>query len=73
MSLYTGIKEVRKHNEQQFITDFKRIYTFVVWSDRSGFYKVLKSDVWSMAKGRKIFYYLDDTLYVQRRNCMVIK
>jgi len=68
---YTGVKKVRKHNTAEFIEDFKRLNSFVVFT-KSGFYEIKKSEIWKAATDGEIFYYLTDKLYVRKRTTMVL-
>lgn len=70
---YTGIKEVRKYNPDQFVQDFKKLYSFVVMTKYSYFFEVKKSDVWKIAKTREVIYEITRDLYVSRRDSMIIK
>lgn len=70
--MYTGIKQVRALNGQEFIDDFKKIHSFVVWTKYSSFFEVKKRDVWRIAKTRKVEYTIDRDLYVVKRKSMII-
>lgn len=72
MAITTGIKEVRKHNTQQFIDDFRHIYSFGVWTKWNGFYEIKKKDIWKRAQSDEIVYELTDKIYVSKRTTMII-
>lgn len=71
--MYTGIKEVRKHNEQEFIDDFKRLNSFVVRCEHTGIWLgVSKLKLWEIARSRRIEYVLTDEIYILKRTSMHI-
>ncbi len=73
MPAFTGIKEVRNKNGQQFIDDFKKYKTVVVMPQYTkGFYIALRSDVWEYAKDRKLLYLIRNDVFKNQREVMVI-
>ena len=70
--MYTGIKEVRKHNLQKFIDDFKRLRQCMIKSKYGDVYEVKKRDVWRNAKEGEILYEITDKIFVRTRNVMLI-
>lgn len=70
--MYTGIKEVRKHNSQKFIDDFKRMSQCMIKSKYGDVYEVKKSDVWRNAKEDEILYEITDKIFVRVRDVMLI-
>lgn len=70
MAVYSDVKEVRKMNSSEFIRDFKRLKSFVVYSHSAGYFEVMKSELWQAAKSRTIKYRLVDYIYVSKRTSM---
>lgn len=71
--MYSGKKEVRKYNSEEFINDFKRIREFVIKSRNRDLYTVSKAQVWENAKKAEIFYEITDRIYLVKRNVMLLK
>lgn len=71
--MYSGVKEVRKHNSEEFIKDFRRLNSFLVFpAQTKSFVKINKGELWKSAREGKITYYLTDKIYVAKRTSMVI-
>lgn len=70
---YSGIKQVREHNGQNFIDDFRSVNDIVVYpyaTQRS--FRVLKQDVWDRAKTGKLHYVMTTEVFVNGRMVMQI-
>lgn len=69
----TPLMRVRQWNSEEFIKDFRRVRSFVVWcSDSQCYVSVLKREVWQAAQRGEIFYQLTDKVYVVKRTSMEI-
>lgn len=68
----TGVREVKKHNSDQFVKDFNSIRSFVVVTKYNYFFEVKKHDVWRRAKEGEIAYELTDRFYVRKRISMIL-
>jgi hypothetical protein len=70
---YTEIKTVRAMNGQQFIDDFKRLRTIVVWCSVSKTtFVVQRWEVWAQAKRKKIEYLTSTDVYANGREVIII-
>lgn len=70
---YVGMKEVRKHNGQQFIDDFLRHSTFLVMPQNTDYYfTASKQEIWARALKGKIHYIISTTIFNNGRSCMII-
>lgn len=70
--MYTETKKVREMNGDQFVNDFKRLYSIGMITKSGDFFHIKKSELWKVAKGEKITYYLTDKIFVSKRTTMVI-
>lgn len=70
---YNEPDKIRQHNGQQFIDDFKRAKTIIVFAYNSETtFEVQKQDVWDIAKQMKLHYNMDYCPYTIHRTCMTI-
>lgn len=70
---YGETKRVRAVQGDQFIQDFKKINTIVVYADVTGrTFPVQKNDVWDRAKDTKIYYKMTDQVFQNGRLVMLI-
>jgi hypothetical protein len=70
---YGETKKVRAVQGDQFVKDFKKVRTIVVWAANTGrSFPALKLDVWERAKTEKIYYFMTDDVFQNRRVVMKI-
>lgn len=70
---YGETKKVRAIQGDQFIQDFKKVNTIVVYADTTGrTFPVQKNDVWDRAKDTKIYYKMTDQVFQSGRLVMLI-
>ncbi len=69
---YSGIKQVREMNGQQFIEDFKSHNTVGVLLPAGTFFEIRKSDLWSEARTRRVAYVRTDSVFANGRVVMAI-
>lgn len=71
--MYTGIKQVRAVNGEQFIKDFRKYQQIVIYAQCSKvFMTVRRLEVWELAKREKITYMLSNDIYIVKRTVIVI-
>ena len=67
------IKEIKKHNGEQFLIDFKKVRAIMTSPATTDEYFYLrKNDVLKNAEKCKISYYLTDEIFLVKRTTMVI-
>lgn len=71
--MYTGIKKVRDLNGQQFIDDLKHAQTILVMAVNTGIsFRVDKTELWDMARTKKIKYITNYCPFVIKRRCLTV-
>lgn len=69
----TSIKEIKKHNSEQFLKDIKSVREVMVYVGTTGaHFEIKKRDVMKEAQTKNICYYLTDKIFVVKRNVMII-
>lgn len=67
------VKEIRKHNDEQFLIDLKRCYTIMVYAPTTKeFFSITKSDLIKRAIKQKISYYVTNKIFVTERLTLVV-
>ena len=67
------MKEIRKFNNQKFLDDPKSVRDIMTFSSQSYVYlHVSKRELLAEAKIGKIEYYISNSIFVQKRDVMVI-
>ena len=67
------VKEIKKHNPQSFLDDFKRVRDVMVYVEcTNSYYQILKKDLLRDAERKTITYYITDSIFVIKRNVMVV-
>jgi hypothetical protein len=70
---YGETKKVRAIQGDQFIKDFKRVQTIVIYATTtSRSFPALKTDVWGRAKTGKIYYKMTTEIFANNRLVMLI-
>jgi len=68
-----NLKEIKKHNEPNFLKDVKRATEMMVFaSSTREFFTVKKGDVMKLAETQMIEYCMTDSIYKVGRMVMVI-
>jgi len=66
-------RKIREHNSEKFIEDIKRVRTLCIYTyETKTFFEIRKNQVLRMAEDTRIEYYITNTIYVNKRNVMVI-
>lgn len=69
------VKEIKKHNPQSFLDDLKRVREVMVYAEcTNSYYQILKKkkDLLRDAERKAITYYITDTIFIIKRNVMVV-
>lgn len=68
-----SIKEIKKHNPKSFLDDLKRVREVMVYVEfTNSYYQILKKDLLRDAERKAITYYITDTIFVAKRDVMVV-
>ena len=66
-------KLIKKHNPQSFLDDLKRVREVMVYAEyTNSYYQILKKDLLRDAERKAITYYITDTIFIIKRNVMVV-
>ena len=67
------VKEIKKHNPQSFLDDLKRVREVMVYAEcTNSYYQILKKDLLRDGERKAITYYITDTIFIIKRNVMVV-
>jgi len=70
---YDEPNKVRQHNGQQFIDDFKKAKTILVFAyNTENQFEIKKQDLWNFAKVKKVHYSMKYCPFVQPRICLTV-
>ena len=68
------IKEMKKYNGENFLSDFKKCRNIMVYAhDTGNYFDVKKGDLKNLAAQRAIKYYITDKIFVVKRWTMVVQ
>ena len=68
-----NIKKIKEHNPQSFLDDLKRVREIMVYTGHiNSYYKILKHELLRDAEEKAITYYITDSIFVRKRDVMVI-
>ena len=68
-----NIKKIKKNNPQSFLDDLKRVREIMVYAAHTNsYYKILKRELLRDAEEKAITYYITDSIFVRKRDVMVI-
>lgn len=66
-------KKIKEHNCQQFLDDLGGVSQVMAFAQVTGdFFTITKRELLKIAEERNIHYYISDTIFVRKRNVMVI-
>lgn len=67
------VKEIKKYNPQSFLDDLRRVREVMVYAEcTNSYYQILKKDLLGDAERKAITYYITDTIFIIKRNVMVV-
>lgn len=66
-------KKIKKYNPQSFLGDLKRVREVMVYAKHTNsYYQILKKDLLRDAENQLITYYITDSIFVAKRDVMVV-
>lgn len=69
-----SLKKIRVHNDQKFIDAIHRVHDVMVYAPASNsFLKTSKKEVMKEAETSKIVYKINNRVFVNRRDVMIIQ
>ena len=68
-----SIKRISEHNDGKFIEDVSKVINILVYAaSTNAFFHITKKEILKEAQHQKINYYITDSIFVVKRDVMVI-